>query len=368
MKFQIKLEIIKDYLRRLSTSVQSISSRVEFTGVLINVWDNSVTFEGRNDWMDTKIEENSLSNVKIIETGRILVKAQMLNEIIQKMEGETVTFTKADSNILTLEDANSNYHINLLSDENYETSNFINESEQDIIIPSKIFRKAISKTAFAGYEYHTKFIYQGLNLNISDGKLTATATDGIKIASWSSNITSDIRVNKIIPLKVVRELIKILPETEEYKLSFKKSKCLIHSDNMINQFSLIEGTFPVFDKFFNKSIYSKKILIKKDVILNAIDRATILTNIFEGARIGLAITKDSFYIDTKEEIGSAKIEVKEYIYEGDNIDISISPKIIIDGIKHSETEEIEILLINSSSSVLLRSDKDNFVYLMSPMV
>ncbi len=371
MKFQIKLETIKDYLKRLSTSVQSVASRVEFTGVLINVWDNSITFEGRNDWMDTKIEETSLSTIKIIETGRVLVKAQMLNEIVQKMEGQYVTFTKVDSNILTVDDADSNYKINLLSDENYETSRFMspNDIQQEVILPSAYFRKAVSKTSFAGSDYHPKFIYQGLNLVIEDGKLKSTACDGIKIASWSNNITSDARINKIIPLKVVRELVKILPENQEHKFSFSFNKCLLVSGNMVNQFNLIEGTFPVFEKFFKPEMYNKKLLVEKDIILSAIERATILsTTTADGARIGLSLTSETFTIESKEEIGSAKIEVRGYDYSGDPIEISVSPKVITEGIKHSETDKVEILFTTNDSSILLRSDKDNFVYLMSPMV
>lgn len=370
MKFQIKLETIKDYLRRLSVSVQSVSSRVEFTGVLINVWDNSITFEGRNDWMDTKIEETSLSTIKIIETGRVLVKANMLNEIVQKMEGQTVTFNKVDSNVLTLEDADSTYQINLLSDENYETSNLLsmNEIQQEVMIPSATFRKAISKVSFAGSDYHSKFIYQGMNLVIQEGKLTATACDGIKIASWSKSITSDIRINKIIPLKVARELVKVLPEDqEEFKFSFSYNKCLVVSGNMTNQFSLIEGTFPVFEKFFNENMYSMRLEVDKEVILNAINRATILSNIADG-RIGLSINNESFTVESKEEVGSAKIEVRGYDYKGEGIDISISPKVISEGIKHASSEKVEILLKDSTSSALLKSEKDNFVYLMSPMV
>ena len=72
MKFQIKSTIIKDYLKRLSVSVLSVSSRVEFTGVLITVWDNSITFEGRNDYMDTKIEEKSITDMKISETVAVI--------------------------------------------------------------------------------------------------------------------------------------------------------------------------------------------------------------------------------------------------------------------------------------------------------
>ncbi len=368
MKFQIKLNTIKEYLRRLSVSVQSVSSRVEFTGVLINVWDNSITFEGRNDWMDTKIEETSLTDVKIIETGRALIKAQMLNDIVQKMEGQYVTFTKVDANVLTIEDADSNYQINLLSDENFEVAKYASEFNEEISIPSKIFSKAMTKTVFAGNENHTKFIYQGVNININNNKINVTACDGIKIASWSGNIENNVNINKIVPLKVVKELLKILPDSGEYKFMFSNSHCVIKSDNMINQFSLIEGTFPVFDKYFNNEIYNKRLTIDKDVLSSSIDKAVILINHFDSARIGLTVDNEIFVVDTKDEVGSAKIEVKGFDYSGEKIAISLSPKVLIEGIKHSTSDKIEILFTNETSSVLLTTEKGDFKYLMSPMV
>lgn len=371
MKFQINLETIKEYLRRMSTSVQSVASRVEFTGVLINVFDNSIVFEGRNDWMDTKIEETSFSNMKIIETGRALVKAQMLNEIVQKMQGQYITFTKIDSNVITIEDVDSNYKINLLSDENFEHAKFMSDDEitQRVVIPSKLFRKSVNKTSFAGSENHSKFIYEGLSITINDKKITTTACDGIKIASWTGDIDHDERLEKIIPLKVVRELVKVLPDNKDYDFSFSNNMCVLRSGNMINQFSLIEGTFPRFDKLFNKEIYNKKLVIEKEIISSAIDRATILSPVTAvGARISFDISSESFSIDSSTEIGSTKIEVRGYDYQGDLINISISPKILIDGIKHCESDKVELLLIDSSSSILLKTEKDDFVFLMSPMI
>lgn len=370
MKFQIKLELIKDYLRRLSVSVQSVSGRVEFTGVLINVWDDSITFEGRNDYMDTKIEEKSLKDIKIIEKGKSLIKANMLNEIIQKMEGEYVTFNKIDSSIMTIEDSNSNYKINLLEDENYERATFISETEELIIINVGDFRKSVSKTAFAGNEFHSKFIYQGMGLSIDNSILSATVCDGIRIASFKTKILSEKKIDKIIPLKVVKELNKILPSSGVVKFYFTNKKGLVIAGNMINQFSLIEGTFPVFDKFFDESIYNKTLSIDKTIFDLSIERSVILVNNKTDAsnRIGLKISKKDFEIESREqEIGTAKIGIKEFEYEGEEIEISISPKILHEGLKVSEGEKIKLLMKDSSSSILLKSE-DGIIYLMSPMV
>ncbi len=368
MKFQINLETIKEYLKRLSVSVQSNSSRVEFTGVLINVFDQSIVFESRNDWMDTKIEETSTSSIKIFETGRILVKAQILNDVVQKMEGQIVTFSRNDSSILTVEDNDSKYQLNLLDDGNFEKANYLDQFERKVSIPSKVLREAIWKTSFAGKELHSKFIYQGLNISIQNKKLTATATDGTRVASWSTDINSEETFSKIIPLKVVRELLKILPDDGEFVFNFNHNKCVLNSSKMLNQFSIIEGTFPTFDKFFNAEIYNRKIIVDKEIINNSIDRTTILTNVNEDtSKMSIIINNENFTLEGGGDLGSTKVEVRGYEFNGDSIEIAIAPKIIKDGIKHIDTEKLEILMIGSDSPVLIRSTRGNFKYLMSPM-
>lgn len=371
MKFQIKLDILKDYLKRLTYSVQSISSRIEFTGILITVFDNSITFEGRNDYMDTKIEETSITQVKILETGKALIKASMLNEIIQKMDGDSVTFSRVDSNLLTIESKDSNYKINLLSDEKYERATITENMKDNLVISSSNFKESISKVIFAGDEFQSKFIFQGVNIVVENGVMTTTVCDGIRIASHKSSQLSDGKINKIIPLKVVKELLKILPTTGEYKFSFSDDKGVVVAKNMINQFSLIEGTFPVYDKHFDLEKYNKTLVVNRSSLINAIERATILNlNKADGSnRVELQIKNNAILIETKEqEIGSAKIELKNVEYKGKEINISMSPKIILEGIKSIESEKVTMYLTESNSSVLLKSEKDGLNYLMSPMV
>jgi len=321
--------------------------------------------------MDTKIEETSLTDIKIMETGRILVKASTLNEIVQKMSGELVKFSKADLNILLLESEDSNYKLNLLSDEKYEKAIFNNDMEEKVEISAKKFNNSVAKVIFAGSEYHSKFIYQGLNLLIKDNNMITTVCDGIRIASNKEKITSDKYLNKIIPLRVVKELVKVLPESKTYKFSFTNNKGIVVAGNMINQFSLIEGTFPVFDKFFNTEAYDKILNIKKNNLDNAIERATVLnSNKADGSnRVGIKISNELLVIESREqEIGTAKIELKDFAFKGEKIEISISPKIIREGLRFAESEDISIYLTTNQSSVLLKTKEEGLNYLMSPMM
>ena len=371
MKFEIKLNLIKEYMRRLTISIQSVSSRVEFTGILITVFDNSISFEGRNDYMDIKIEETSLTDIKIIETGRILIKANLLNEIIQKMGGTSITFDKIDSNVVSVESEDSKYQMNLLSDEKYERAVFMGLSGDLITIPSKEFSNSISKVVFAGDELHTKFIYQGLNLIINNGEMSATVCDGIRIASYKQKIHSTENINKTIPLKVVKELSKILPLNTDYKFYFTEDRGIVVAGNMINQFELIEGVFPIFDKYFDSSIYTKQLTIKKNILDNAIGRATIiiLNKADSSNRIALDINENLLTIETREiESGTAKVDITKHKYSGDSINISISPKILHDGLKTIESEWVKLFFTENRNSVLMVSETDGLVYLMSPMI
>ncbi len=371
MKFQIKLDILKNYLGRLTHSVQSVSSRVEFTGVLITVYDNSITFEGRNDYMDTKIEETSLTQVKIEETGKCLIKASMLNEIIQKMEGDSVTFSKVDSNLLTIKSKDSDYKINLLSDEKYEKAVISENTKDSLIINSINFKESISKVIFAGDENQSKFIFQGVNLFVENGTMTTTVCDGIRIASHKSSQLSSKRINKIIPIKVVKELLKILPPTGDYKFSFSENKGVVVAENMINQFALIEGTFPIFEEHFSLEKYNKTLIIDRSTLISAIEKAIILiSNKYDGSnRVEFMLKNNSLTVESKEqEIGSAKIELSNIDYKGDDINISLSPKIILEGMKIISSDKVTILLTDPQSSVLVKSEKEGLDYLVSPMV
>lgn len=371
MKFEIKTELIKDYLKRLSSSVQSISSRIEFTGILLSVWDNSITFETRNDYTDTRIEESSLEGVKIIETGRLLVKASTLNEIVQGMIGETIIFSKIDENILLVEDKNSNYKINLLTQENYERVDIKTNLDSMVTLSGNSFRSGVSKTVFAGNENHVNFIYQGLNIYINNGVFSTTVCDGIRIASYKTNINSNLEINKIIPLKVVKEMLKTLPYDSEYTFHFSHNKGVVVALNMLVQFSLIEGTFPIFDKFLTPSIYNKKLVIDRDIFDNGVERSILLNKNKADLsnRIGIILSESEMIIESKDqETGSSKIEIKDFEYTGEKINISISPKILHDGLKNSDSEKVELLLTESKSSMLLKNKDGSFTYLMSPMV
>lgn len=371
MKFKIKLSIMKDYIKRLSTSIQSISSRNEFTGVLIEVWENYINFEGRNDWMDIKIEEQSLENIKIFEPGKALIKAQLLNEVIQKMDGEWISFTMLDSTIIIVENENSNYKINLLVNENYEKASLVTDVNEKIAIKPSVFKKIVSKTLFAGNEFHPKFIFQGMNIKVEDGKISTIVCDGIRVAIFSMKASISTKINKIIPLKVIKELLKILPNNNilEYNFLFNYNTGIVVAGNMTCQFRYIEGTFPSFKNHIDSTQYNKELLITKDNLVKYIEKVTVLFHSLEGTRIGLNISKEKFILESRnQEIGSAKINITNFKYDGDEIDISLSPKFLIDVLKVADSNDILLLFKNEKSGVLFKSNGDELYCLISPMI
>ncbi len=370
MKFQIKLPLMKDYLKKLSASVHSVASRVELTGILISVFDNSIVFEGRNDNIDIKIEETSLSEVRIFETGRALIKANMLNEIIQRMEGDTVTFTKIDSNIVTIEAAGSKYDMNLLTDENFEKASYMDEVDESFTIKATDFSNSVSKVVFAGNEWHSKFIYQGVHFSINENVLSTTVCDGIRIASVKKNINFDGILNKIIPITVVRELNKLLPTSGEYKFSFKNNKGIVKTDNIVIQFAIIEGTFPSFDKLYDKSLYNSSLVIDKLLLAKSLDRVTVFSlSTFNSSRVIINLKQDELKLESGEiEIGTADVVINDFNYSGEELKIALSPKIITEVLKVSSSENVSLYFKDNKSTILLISEKDQLTYLMSPMV
>lgn len=370
MKFQIKLPLIKDYLKRLTVAIQPVASRVELTGILISVFDNSIVFEGRNDNLDIKIEESTSTDMKIIEPGRALIKANMLNEIVQRMEGDMVTFTKIDSNLITIESNGSKYDMNLLKDDKYERASYMESTDENLTISQKDFHKSVSKVIFAGKESHFKFIYQGVNFSIDKGVLTTTVCDGIRIASRKTNINYEGILNKIIPIVVVKELLRILPDSGSFNFSFKENKGIVSAGNIVIQFTLIEGTFPSFDKFFNKDDYTSSLSVEKAALLKGVEQVTVLSmNRLDSSRLAISLSNNLFKLESNEiEIGSADVLINEFKYEGEDLKVSLSPKILVDVLKISSSDNVSLYFKDGRSTILFLSETDGLIYLMSPMI
>ncbi len=359
MKFQIKLELIKKYMKSIASVTPSIAHRPEITGVYIEVYENRVIFESRNELMDTKIETIDLTKINISETGKVLVKARVLNELIQRSKGDYIELIKVDSNLLFVRSNDSEYEINVIDDEKFNKSNFIVTEGTEIEIEANIFRNAINRVIYAANEKAPRKILQSVNLDIRDNILTTIATDGVRIAVNQTNVAINETINKNIHSKTLKDILKLINE-DKIKLLFSNTHLVLTTGDFLIQVRLIEGGYPDVMKVFPVT-FNYELSIEKDLLVDLIERSTLLSSnkIDDNLFVKMIVIDNNLKFETRElEIGYANISTNNFEWNGSTFQIAFNPKYILDGIKSIDELTVQIS-INENQKPFVMTGKNN---------
>lgn len=359
MKFKIDSSNLKKISKIFSNISYNNNYLVEMNGILFEIKKDNVFIEARNTYISIKFTSNE--NIEIIKEGIFLVKAKLLNEVISKLENnEIITFNKVEENLITIKSKNSYYEINLMNHDKYKNEKFISDKNyEEIIINNIYFKKMIESVIFAGDERSNRKILQGINIKIDQNSIKLLASDNIRIAFNKQKINYiGEKINKIIPIKAIKEYLKLINESEEIKLRFFENKMLILSNNLLVQINLIEGTFPNLENaFFDQN--KNKLTIKKDLMLSLLDRALplVLNKESSNTIITLKILQKNLMIESNEsEIGSSKVETSDFKFEGENeFVIHFNPRLLKEAIIKLENLDM-ILDFNTSEQPFIMKD------------
>jgi DNA polymerase-3 subunit beta len=345
MKFEIKTKEVKEYIKKMSSLVPNFSALPHESGVLITVEETKIIFKSRNEYVSLKLVSNDLNEVKIIEIGSVLVKGKMLNEIISKMSGETIIFTKIDERILFVKSDDSEYEINLLCEENYENFdiNYSVEEGFGFAADSKKFKNALQKVIPAVPEKHQRKILQGINIKSEGTKVFFTATNGTRIHRVNIELSQELNIDKTINIKSVKEILKVLSENKETNFKIGKEYLIIEDKEFTIKTRLIDGAYPDVSKPFNFD-YPIELTIGKQNLLDLLERTTIMSTNQETGIVKMIINNGSLRFESREiEIGYSNVKTEEYEFNLDKrYEISFSPKFMFDAIKAVDNEELKI--------------------------
>ncbi len=369
MKIIIETDIIKRILKNLQIIVPSFSFIPELTGIKIKTIDNKILFFGRNEENEIKIVEE---NVEIEKEGEIFVKFKTLFEIISKINEEKIEFSSNEDTLLSIKTKFAFFEINLLKQEN-ETK-IINEDFENfekVKISKKLFKKGISNVVFSGDEKSPRKILQGINFIIENKEVKFISSDNIRISFFKNEINENGEINKIIPIKNIKNIIKIFDDNGEIVLNFSNNTLIIVDGNVLIKTKLIEGNFPKVENIFEK-LGEKVLKINKHELLNMIDYSTSFNSnkYSENLIVKVIIDEGEIVFESREnEVGYSKVKTKNFEYNSEEMFfISLNPKLLFDALKvENSLEQIYIYFKSSNDAFILSYEgMENFKCLILP--
>lgn len=297
----------------------------------------------------------------------ITVGAKKLQEILRVLPDESKVSLDVQDSRIQVKVNKSRFSLQTLPAQDFpKVSEQLDQAEK-VQVEQGQLKKLIGMVQYAMAQQDIRYYLNGVLL-IVDGKyLKLIATDGHRLAYTSAELDGEYPKREVIlPRKTVNELVKLLAETND-KITFElaENQVRITFSDIVLTSKVIDGKFPDYERVVPN--YTNHLVLNRRVILQALQRAAILSNEkFRGVRFVLT-EKNLRIISSNSEQEEAQ-EDMETDYHGDALDIGFNVNYLLDGLTNIDAEEIVFSFGDPNSSILITiPENDEFKYVVMPM-
>lgn len=375
----MKLVIEKSpFLKALSHGQSVVEKRTTvpiLSHVLLTAIPNKLLLTSTD--MDMALIETVSANVEI--PGTISVPAHLLYEVVRKLSDSTgiTLHYNSETSQLSVSSGRSKFELPSLPADDFPQLTH-SDLTHHFTLPAPVLKHLIDTTRFAMSNEETRYHLNGVHFHTlsSEGKniLRAVATDMHRLACVECEAPEGAlgMPEIIVGRKTITEIRKLLDEAEQpVQIGISGSRIEFALDgtntNAVLSSRLVDGTFPDYQAAM--AIENDKLLVvNTKAFAEAVDRVGTVVNDKVRA-IKLKISENSAVLSAvSADFGSAIEELDVDFAYNDAFEICFNVRYLIDIAQQIGTEEIEFLLADGESSVLLRpTNNSNSIFILMPM-
>lgn len=312
---------------------------------------------------------------KLEEVGETTLNAKTISDYVNLLPGEKIEFKESD-NESSLKCGNYKTKIKGESSKEFPLLPVI---ERDNYCEFNIFefKKALNSVAFAVAGNDNRVELSGVLFDFNESFLTMVATDSYRLAERKVMI-KDGNVDEtkvIVPARTIQEILRIISsfsadakdlESDLIKIYLSDNQILFKFDSVELISRLITGQYPDYKQIIPDK-YKTEVEIKRSDIIRAIKASSIFSKV--GVHDILMVFKKGVVniYSSSGQNGESSIDLKAEVV-GDDNDITINHRYLLDGLNINESEYISIKIVNNNTPCAIFSkEDDNYLYVVMPI-
>ncbi len=360
----MKIKLSKDNLLEGIQTVQNVVSSKATLPILSNMLLETRTNVIKLNTTDLDIGISCEIPVDTIEEGAITIPAKRFSDIIRELPAGDILISTKLNNQIDIEGEKCRFKLLGLPKE--EFPKFPEFKDKEVVrIEQKTFKEMLRMTSFAVSHEESRYVLNGILLEIEGDNIRIVATDGRRLAKIEKKLGVAIKkeISAIIPVKAVQEIFRNLGEEGHISFLMGTNQVLFDIDGVLVATRIIEGEFPNYNQVIPKQT-SLKIKMNTKEFLSAIRRANLLaTPDFQAVKF--EVFPDKLVISkTTPDVGESREEVP-ITYGGKELIIGFNPQYLIDVLKNIDQEMIEMELSGPDKAGVIRIQ--DYLYLALPM-
>lgn len=376
MYFKISKREFLNSLTTVSRAVSTLSPVPLLLGIKIDVTEDAVCLTGSDADISIKktIRTNSDDYVlQIKETGSVVIKADIILNIVRKMDAEEIEVEMLDGTRTKFSGHSVEQTVSGMNVAEYPRIDF-SAPETSFEIEPTTLMKIITQTCFATSDKETRPVLTGVNFKANGNELMCVATDSYRLARKKIELNDAMDFNVTIPAKSLREIgkssneiTKVLDNNENIRISLNDKKAQFVIGDTLIQTRLIDGSFPETERLIPTEFKNVLTVDARD-ILNAIDRVSFIRT--DGVSIvKLSASENEVVISSRsQEIGSSTENIDVFTFNGDPLTISFSGRYVFDAVQVLGSSSVKFSFSGEMRPFIIQStDDDSVLQLVLPL-
>ncbi len=377
MKFQVNRDVFSE---AVSFAVKLLPQRTTLpilSGVLIETTDSGLTLSS----FDYEVSAQTEIAAEVEEPGKILVSGRLLADIASRLPNAPVRFS-TDEGRISVTCGSAKFTLLSMPVEEYPTLPEV--SAQSGLLPAEAFATAVAQVAVAASRDDVTPVITGVQLEVSESRLTMVATDRYRVAvraiDWDSgDAMSTETLTALVPARTLQEIGKTFGHSGTISVAITNTDdrelIAFRADRKTVTSLLIKGNFPPVKRLFPETVDNYAVINTAELI-EAVRRVSLVLE--REAALRFTFTIDGV---TLEAIGSEQAQASESIdahLSGVDTVVSLKPAFLLDGLGAVHSEFVRISFTktdnpNKPGPVLITSQSskdqpgaDNYKYLLQP--
>ncbi len=362
MKVICEKQRLVDAAANVSRAVSAKNTLAALEGVLLRAHGNCLSLTG----YDLELAISTDIPAEVIEQGEIVLSARLFLDMIRRMPSEEVSIHSDEKLLTIIKGQMTEYTILGIPASEYPELPAVAQAEM-LELSQSVLKNMITQTLFAIAISDSKPVHTGSLFDIQDGEMNVVSVDGYRLALRREKINYEKALSFIVPGKSLSEVAKLLRDEEnEIEVNVSKRHIIFRIGNYHVVSRLLEGEFLDY-KAAIPTGGQTSIRISTREFISAIDRAALLISDNIKSPLRLRFEDGLIKISCSTAIGKAYDEIG-CSQSGDNVEIGFNSRYMLDALKASEGDEIQLVMNGPLSPIkLMPLEGDSFTFLVLPV-
>ncbi len=282
---------------------------------------------------------------KIFEKGSLIIDTSRLLQIIRSMPEGDIMLTADEKLRVKIEGGSSSFEINAVRGEEFPLlPAFI--GDRRYTMPQYVLRSLITTTAFSTAVNDPRAAFNGVYMNIENGKFTCVGCDGNRLAIADTELDQSAPDAKVIvPTKLLSELLRNVRDTEDDVTIIIARKHIIFVVGEFTYFTrMIDSEYIDYKKIIPDDAKNKA-FVNADAFKSALERASIIAAEKLGSKTSLKLefTRDVLKMSSSSSDGSIYEEIPISL-DGDGLRIFFNCKYLLEAMRACPDGTVTVVL------------------------